>query len=131
MYRKGRALVINGFVAEAFRGTKRACGPCTRRAQCLRTPDTTAVRNVAFFRGRVDAAPESHAARMRARIDSPEGRAQYGQRFATVEPVFGNVRYNKGLDRFTLRGRTKVDGQWKLYCLVHNIEKLAHAGYAA
>ena len=50
---------------------------------------------------------------------------------STVEPVFGNVRYNKGLDRFTLRGRTKVDGQWKLYCLVHNVEKLAHAGYAA
>ena len=68
-------------------------------------------RSVAFFRGRVDAAPETHAARMRARIDTPKGRAQYEQRFATVEPVFGNVRYNKGLDRFTLRGRTKVDGQ--------------------
>ncbi len=25
-------------------------------------------------------------------------------------------------------GRTKVDAQWKLYCLVHNIEKLAHHG---
>jgi len=131
LYRKGRALVINGFVAEAFRGTKRACGPCTHRAQCLRTPETTAVRNVAFFRGRVDAAAETHVDRMRARIETPEGRAQYGQRFATVEPVFGNVRYNKGLDRFTLRGRTKVDAQWKLFCLVHNIEKLARAGYAA
>ena len=89
------------------------------------------MRSVAFFRGRADAEAESHTARMRARIDTPEGRAQYGQRFATVEPVFGNVRYNKGLDRFTLRGRTKVDAQWKLYCLVHNIEKLARAGYAA
>ncbi len=57
-------------------------------------------------------------------------RAQYGQRFATVEPVFGNVRYNKRLDRFTLRGRTKVNGQWLLFCLVHNIEKLTHPGYA-
>lgn len=131
LYRKGRALVINGFVADAFRGTKHACGPCPLRAQCLRTPDTTPVRNVAFFRGRVGADSETHADRMRARIDTPAGRAQYGQRFATVEPVFGNVRSNKGLDRFTLRGRTKVDGQWKLYCLVHNIEKLAHAGYAA
>jgi hypothetical protein len=36
----------------------------------------------------------------------------------------------KRLDRFTLRGQKKVDGQWKLYCLVHNIEKLAHHGYA-
>lgn len=51
--------------------------------------------------------------------------------FATVEPVFANLRYNKGLARFTLRGCAKVDGQWKLFCLVHNIEKLGHAGYAA
>jgi hypothetical protein len=68
---------------------------------------------------------------MRQRIDSPEGRRAYGQRFATVEPVFGNLRFNKGLDRFTLRGRRKVEGQWKLFCLVQNIEKLVHHGYAA
>ena len=24
----------------------------------------------------------------------------------------------------------KVDGQWKLYCMVQNIEKLVHNGYA-
>ena len=40
------------------------------------------------------------------------------------------IRRNKGLDRFTLRGQKNVDGQWKLYCMVHNIEKLAHHGYA-
>jgi hypothetical protein len=68
---------------------------------------------------------------MKRRLDSPEGRAQYAKRFGTVEPVFGNLRYNKGLDRFTLRGREKVDGQWKLFCLVHNIEKLARLRYAA
>jgi len=67
--------------------------------------------------------------KMKKRIDSAEGRSRYGRRFATVEPVFGNLRYNKGLDRFTLRGRKKVDAQWKLFCLVHNIEKLAHHGY--
>jgi len=42
-----------------------------------------------------------------------------------------SVKRSSRLDRFTLRGRQKVDTQWKLYCLVHNIEKLAHAGYAA
>jgi hypothetical protein len=68
---------------------------------------------------------------MQQRIDSPAGRRAYGQRVATVEPVLGNRRSTKGLDRFTLRGRTKVDGQWKLFCLVQNIEKLAHHGYAA
>ena len=48
-----------------------------------------------------------------------------------MAPVFGNLRYNKRLDRFSLRERTTVNGQWLLFCLVHNIEKLAHTGYAA
>ena len=67
---------------------------------------------------------------MKAKIDSDRGNEMITRRFATVEPVFGNLRSNKRLNRFTLRGRAKVDGQWKLYCLVHNIEKLAHHGYA-
>ena len=135
LYRKGRTNMTKDYIGEHFRGAKRDCVPCTLRAQCLRTPGTTAVRNVAFFRGRVEHATrpprETHTVRMKARIDSARGREQYARRFATVEPVFANLRHNKRLDRFTLRGRTKVDGQWKLYCLVHNIEKLANAGYAA
>ncbi len=82
-----------------------------------------------FFRGKADPAAINVMDRMQRAIDSERGRALYGGRFATVEPVFGNIRYNKGLNRFTLRGQKKVDGQWKLYCLVHNIEKLAHHGY--
>ena len=102
------------------------------RARCLRKPNTTVVRTVAFFRGREEAAEtETHTMRMQQRLDTPEGRDQYGRRFGAVEPVFANVRYNKRLDRFTLRGRAKVNGQWLLFCLVHNIEKLTHAGYAA
>ncbi len=68
--------------------------------------------------------------RMNQRIDSDRGKTWIGRRFATVEPVFGNLRGAKRLDRFILRGQDKVDGQWKLYCLVHNIEKLAHHGHA-
>jgi transposase len=131
LYRTGKDVVTRGYVADHFRGAKRDCGPCPLRARCLRTPERTPTRQVAFFRGTAPDAPASHTARMKERIDTPEGRARYGQRFATVEPVFGNLRANKGLDRFTLRGQAKVDGQWKLFCLVHNIEKLAHHGYAA
>ncbi|MDP9179992.1 MAG: IS1182 family transposase [Gemmatimonadota bacterium] len=133
LYRTGRALVTKGHIGDRFRGAKRDCVPCPVRARCLRTPEATQVRQVAFFHGKTaTAAPtHPHTARMKARIDSPEGRARYNERFGTVEPVFANLCYNKGLARFTLRGRTKVDGQWKLFCLVHNIEKLAHHGYAA
>ena len=103
--------------------------PCTHRDKCLRTPDKTPTRQVAFFHPH-QASPLLHTERMKQTIDSPEGRIRYGRRFATVESVFGNLRHNKQLNRFTLRGQKKVDTQWKLYCLVHNIEKLAHQGYA-
>src|SRR5207253_561302 len=88
-----------------------------------RHPEKTPTRQVAFFHGRTPDAPETQTARMKVRIDSPEGRAKYAARFGVVEPVFANVCYNKGLTRFTLRSQPKVDGQWKLFCLVHNIEK--------
>ena len=129
LYGDGSSCTINGRTAVRFKGAQCDCVPCTQRDRCLLKPDKSKVRQVAFFRGRADG-QESYTDKMKARIDSPEGRIRYGQRFATVEPVFGNVRYNKGLDRFTLRGRSKVDAQWKLFCLVHNIEKLAHHGYA-
>ena len=131
LYRKGKQLATKGHVADRFQGAKRDCGPCPLRAQCLRTPATTPTRQVAFFTSKTAARLDSHTARMQRRIDEPEQRARYAQRFATVEPVFGNLCANKRLDRFTLRGRQKVDGQWKLFCLVQNIEKLAHHGYAA
>ena len=129
--RSGTNVVTRGFVADHFRGAKQACGPCPLRARCLRTPEKTPIRQVAFFRGPAPGRPESYTARMQRRLDTPQGRAQYGRRFATVEPVFANLRHNKRLDRFTLRGRAKVEAQWRLFCLVHNIEKLAHHGYAA
>jgi transposase len=130
LYGNGSHCLTNGFVSIRFRGAERDCVPCSHRDRCLRTPAKTKTRQVAFFQGKAATTPESHTDRMKKRIDSSAGRALYGARFATAEPVFGNVRYNKGLDRFTLRGKTKVDAQWKLFCLVHNIEKLAHHGYA-
>ena len=87
------------------------------------------MRQVSFFRGKAGSTKVSYTDLMKHAIDSEEGRRLYGLRFATVEPVFGNLRHNKRLNRFTLRGQKKVDTQWKLYCLVHNIEKLAHHGY--
>ena len=112
-----------------FQGALRDCGPCTLRDNCLRKPETTQTRQVSFFHGKTPGSMQSYSDRMKRAIDSERGRELYGGRFATVEPVFANLRHNKGPDRFTLRGRKKVDTQWKLFCLVHNIEKLAHHGY--
>lgn len=128
LHRNGKACSIGKYAAIKFRAPASACKECELRSQCLRKPDTTRSRQVAVLTRKQEI---THSQRMRERIDSPQGRVQYGQRFATVEPVFGNLRANKRLNRFTLRGRDKVDGQWKLFALVHNIEKLANYRKAA
>lgn len=57
------------------------------------------------------------------RIDSDEGKRIDSHRMSTVESVFANIEYNKGLKRFSLRGKKKVQAQWQLFSVVHNIEK--------
>jgi len=131
LYRNGQHRDLKGLQAVHFTGAKRDCLSCPLRAQCLRKPDKTAVRQVIIVIGRTPGKPQKALERMKRKVDSQEGRDLIARRFATVEPVFGNIRYNKRLDRFTLRGQQKVDAQWKLYCLVHNIEKLANNGYAS
>ena len=61
---------------------------------------------------------------MAAKIDSKKGRRIYHQCMAIAEPVFANIRVHKVMNRFTLRGRIKVNIQWWLYCMVHNIGKI-------
>ena len=131
LHRHGHACQYENRIAVRFQGAERDCLPRTQRARCLRTPEKTATRQIAFFGTLVADRVRSHTEKMRERIDGAQGRALYAQRLGTVEPVFANIRHNKRLNRFTLRGRPKVDGQWKLFCLVHNIEKLVNNGYAA
>lgn len=66
---------------------------------------------------------------MAEKIDTENGRNIYHQRMAIVEPTFANIRYMKRLDRFALRGRLKVNIQWVLYCMVHNIGKIANYSF--
>jgi len=127
LYRNGVNVTIKGRTGIKFTAPNSACKACHLRANCLRDENQKTPRQVVFFREPTNPTDNS-VARMKAKIDSPSGRMIYSKRLGTVEPPFGNLRYHKGLDRFTLRGRKKVDGQWKLFALVHNIEKLAHYG---
>lgn len=128
LYSTGSACFANGRRHRKFQGAKRDCVPCQLRERCLRHPQRTQTRQVAFF-DKKQPSPLGYTEIMKRAIDSDWGRELYGRRIATVEPVFANLRHNKRLDRFTLRSRPKVNTQWHLYCLVHNIEKLAHHGY--
>jgi transposase len=67
---------------------------------------------------------DESAARMRAKLDSEEGRALYRRRKAIVEPTFGQIREARGFRRFLLRGLSKVRDEWALVCTAHNMVKL-------
>jgi hypothetical protein len=106
-----------------YRSRKEDCARCPLRQQCLRRGAER--KSLALPIGDT---PATLTARMRQKIDQPQARQIYSRRLAIVEPVFANLRSCKRLDRFTYRGQVKVNIQWLLYCLVHNLEKLAHRG---
>ena len=62
------------------------------------------------------------------KIDTDQGRYRYCLRLGTVEPVFADINHATGLRRFSLRGQRKVNAQWMMYCLAHNIGKIQRFG---
>jgi hypothetical protein len=128
LYRSGKDMLFNGYRVAHFKAPISACGSCPLRARCLRHPERTRQRQVCIIKGREGGRrrPVGAVDRMRRKFDTLAGRAIYSRRMATVEPVFANIQ-NKGMRRFTLRGRRKVNAQWQLFTMVHNIEKIAGA----
>ena len=62
--------------------------------------------------------------KMRERMETESGRALYGLRKQTVEPVFGIVKEAMGFRRFLLGGLAKVEGEWVLVALAYNCKRL-------
>jgi len=122
----GALYKVGYYLRQDFKASVGDCTGCAQRAQCIRRPEAT--RRTVSLHTRMPDDRQDPLHRMRAAIDSPRGRQLYSQRIATVEPVFGNLRHNKRLNRFTLRGKDKVNTQWRLFCLVHNVEKIANSG---
>lgn len=116
----------------AFEGKLTDCRNCEIKTQCMRNPSSADTRegngrqvSKTFTTG------WTVMSWMQRRVDSKLGKQIYAHRMSVVEPVFGNIGTNKRLNRFSLRGKEKVQGQWRLFCLVHNIEKLANYGALA
>lgn len=117
-----------------FEGKLLQCRPCELKQRCMRNPDAAnhrkgKGRQVSFLLEQ-NKAP-TYTDWMKHRVDSDKGKQIYSHRMSVVEPVFGNIGTNKRLNRFGLRGKTKVQSQWRLYCMVHNIEKIMNYGTIA
>ncbi len=61
---------------------------------------------------------------MRRALASPEGRALYRRRQVTIEPVFGQIKFNRAIKRFQRRGRAACRSEWRLIAATHNLLKL-------
>jgi transposase len=101
------------------------CRGCELKVRCIRGRNGKR-RHLSIPVGRV---PGNLTEAMAAKIDSEKGKKIYSRRIAIVEPVFANIRTHKGMDRFTLRGKVKVNIQWLLYCMVHNMGKIVSYGF--
>ena len=112
-----------GLIGPQYRAEINDCMGCPYKAKCLQGAKTHP-RTVALFNRRDPSVPESSIQRMIKKFDTDKGRFIYSRRMGIVEPVFANIRNTFGFKWFSLRSKQKVDIQWKLICMVHNISKV-------
>lgn len=134
MWLKNEGIDKRGNYKLFFEGRLSKCRDCTLKHKCMSNPSAANTRTghgrqVSFILE--NKRPPNFTDWMKHRVDSDEGKLIYSHRMSVVEPVFGNIGTNKRLNRFSLRGKQKVQGQWRLFCIVHNIEKLMNYGTMA
>ena len=111
----------------SYMGHVATCKACALRSRCIRKESTKA-RQIVIFSKIGGGEEPNYTTLMKEIFDTPQARSEYSKRMGTVEPVFGHIVGTKRLNRFTLRGKRKVNIQWLLYCTMHNVEKLQKYG---
>jgi transposase len=115
-----------GFMLPFTRIQKRDDGPdlklyvCNNCSICIMKNKCTKAKNRTISRD-----PRTYLLEdMRKKLKSEEGKEVYQSRMYTVEPVFGQMKQNRGFREFLLRGKEKVKVEFVMMCIVHNIEKI-------
>lgn len=113
---------LHGHIGRRYVIKDKSCHTCYLKTECLKKGSKVRTIFITDI-----PKPKTNSDAMIEKIDTPYGRKMYSKRMGIIEPVFANIRYCKGMNRFTLRGKEKVNIQWMLYCCVHNIEKTLKA----
>jgi transposase len=72
----------------------------------------------------------SQRERMDRKLLTRRGRRLYKKRGQIIEPVFGQTKTCRGIDRFQQRGLANCQSEWKVICGTHNLLKLWRSGKA-
>ncbi len=99
-----------------YKGTE--CNVCTKRSLCTKSKARELLIDIR----------EPLLKRMREKLLSAEGALKYLKRQYTVEPIFGHLKYNLGYRNFLLRGREKVNAEFKLMCIGWNLKRMLRMG---
>lgn len=91
------------------------CPECERKRECTKAVYRTISKDPREFLMN----------KMRARLETSEGKRIYGKRKYMVEPVFGDMKYNRKMCEVLLRGKLKAGGEFLIMCIAHNLRKIA------
>jgi len=95
-----------------------ACARCPLQKKCIASTNKSGYRE--FYRDDKEYLVEE----MRAKMQKQESQKDYFQRLTSVEPVFANLKFNLGFERFRMRGLKKVKIEFGLMCTAHNLNRL-------
>jgi len=112
---RGRQRRRKGVLKTTYLSTGRQCRGCPLKVRCTKKR----------YRSIEIAETAAYERQVAAKLASCEGQAIYSRRQILVEPVFGNLKFNLGFTRFSLRGLRRVKGEFLLLCMAHNLKKLA------
>lgn len=120
--KRANEIKIKGrYLGKKFKAKDSDCKDCKLRNKCLKNKNA---KSKVLLILRDIPHQKNYSELMKAKIDTEEGRDIYSKRMGIVEPVFANIRFHKRLNYFTLRTKKKVNIQWNLFALVHNIDKI-------
>jgi transposase len=115
---------LHGNPGKEYRAQGAICRTCPNLSKCLRRKSkgkklTTGRTLLITASNKVG----SLCGRMIDKMNTEKYQEIYSKRLGIIEPVFSDIGYCKGFNRFTLRSKKKVGGQWLLCCMVHNLWK--------
>jgi hypothetical protein len=112
---------LNRSSGDKWAASSKDCAACKVRGKCIaaRNADNPHPKRTLFIADK----KENLSEKMREKIDDPVYRTLYGRRKQIIEPCFSDITYCKKMNRFTFRGKTKVNAQWLIFCMIHNIGK--------
>jgi transposase len=107
----------NGYPIQARHYEASACQNCSLKPQCTQAKGNRHMR--------VSFRLQEFRKQASQNLLSEQGKQLRSQRSTEVETVFGDIKHNRHFRRFMLRGSKKVNTEWGLICMAHNLQKLA------